>query len=735
MGNLGFTEDIYPHPLLYALTIRSPVVNGRLTSIEVPKLPNTYILVTADDIPGENHLEDTDLPILAKDRLSYFGEPVALLLGPDQARLESYAEQCRVIAEEGEAVFGSHRISGGMILAERKIQIGDPGAAFAAAKTIVGGDYHTGIQEHWYSESVGALACFEHIGRKAEKKTHAAPPELPGSDKPGGKTRRPLIVYTATQWPFHVKRSVARTLNLSPAEVLVEPTMVGLHMDGKLWYPSLVSCHAALGAFIAKKPVRLVLTREEDFRFSPKRAGTEINISSALGEKGEVLGTEINIAVNLGAYGVNAEEILDQTCLGSLGLYESGSLKVSGLAVRTNIPPQGPFSGFGLAQGFFAIERHVSYLADLKCQDPAEWRKNNYRMNNTLPIGLSLREAFPIRQLMDTVVSMSDYYRKWASYELLRQSRQKGSWNKKNETLRGIGISIGYQGSGFLYPGYDKGNYAIEITLEKDGSLEIRTSMINIDDDYIHIWARIAAEILSIDAEAVRIKTSPAAGKEEDSVPDSGPASASRNITAVTKLIEKACVAIRKQRFRDPLPITVRRRAMPLKSPQWDERFPPPPGKISNNGCFSCPGWAAGVVEVEIDPIEYMPKIRGIWLGVDGGRILSEARARRSLKASTVQALGWASHENLSYADGIISRAQFEEYDIFSPDSIPPIQIDFIWNDSGDPKGIGELPFNCVPAAYLQAVSQAMDHHFQNIPLRPVDIRNAEKLKFEESPV
>jgi CO/xanthine dehydrogenase Mo-binding subunit len=140
-------------------------------------------------------------------------------------------------------------------------------------------------------------------------------------------------------------------------------------------------------------------------------------------------------------------------------------------------------------------------------------------------------------------------------------------------------------------------------------------------------------------------------------------------------------------------------------------------------------------VEVEIDPIEYMPKIRGIWLGVDGGRILSEARARRSLKASTVQALGWACHENLAYGEGIISRAQFEEYDIFSPDSIPPIHIDFIWNDSGDPKGIGELPFNCVPAAYLQAVSQAMDHHFQNIPLRPVDIWEAEKLKSPENPV
>jgi CO/xanthine dehydrogenase Mo-binding subunit len=732
MGNLEFVEDLYPRPLLYALTIRSPIASGRLKSIEGPKLPGAYALITAADIPGKNFLEDTELPILAKDRLSYFGEPVALLLGPDQDRLESYAEQYRVTAEEDEAVFGTSGAGDGRILAERKIQIGDPDAAFAGAKTIIRGDYRTGIQEHWYSESTGAVACFEHPGRKAEKRAH---PAASGTDR-GIKTRRPLIVYTATQWPFHVKRSVAGVLNISAAEVLVEPTRVGLHMDGKLWYPSLVSCHAALGAFILQKPVRLILTREEDFRFSPKRSETEINISSALGEKGEVLGTEIKVSVNLGAYGVNAEEILDQTCLGSLGLHHSDNIKVSGLALRTNIPPQGPFSGFGLAQGFFAIERHISHLADLKRQDPAEWRKDNYRKNNTLPPGVKLKEALPLRQLMDTTISMSDYYRKWASYELLRQERQKGGWDKKNETLRGIGISMGYQGSGFLYTGPDRGNYAIELTLEKDGSLEIRTSMINIDDNYIHIWARIAAEILSIDTEMVRLKTGPA---EEDEgvtpLPDSGPASASRNITTVTKLVEKACLTIRKQRFRDPLPITVRRRALPIKNPCWDEKFPPPPGKTGGGGCFSRPGWAAGVVEVEIDPIEYMPKIRGLWLGVDGGRILSEARARRSLRASAVQALGWASHESLSYAEGIITGAQFEEYDIFSPASIPPIHIDFVWNDSGDPKGLGELPFNCVPAAYLQAVSQAMDHHFQNIPLRPIDILQAEKLKFRESPV
>jgi CO/xanthine dehydrogenase Mo-binding subunit len=138
------------------------------------------------------------------------------------------------------------------------------------------------------------------------------------------------------------------------------------------------------------------------------------------------------------------------------------------------------------------------------------------------------------------------------------------------------------------------------------------------------------------------------------------------------------------------------------------------------------------VVEVKIDQIEYTPKVRGIWLAVDGGKILSEARARRGLKIAAIQALCWASRERLEYVDGIISREQFINYKIPDPSELPPVRVDFLWNDTGAPKGIGELPFTCVPAAYLQAVSQAMDHHFQRIPLSGADIWEAGKLRERE---
>jgi CO/xanthine dehydrogenase Mo-binding subunit len=658
------------------------------------------MLIQAKDIPGKNQLEDFPVPVLAGETLSYIGEPVALLIGPEEAKLEEYAALCKVLAEEEYPAF-SGPLSGDAVLAERTVVLGNIEKAFAKPTAIIEGTYKTGIQEHWYSEPVGALAVFS--------------PDKSGQDK------TVILVHTATQWPFHVRKSVAGVLKLEAGRVVVEPSLIGIHLDGKIWYPSLAACHAALGAFLSGKPVKIVLTREEDFRYTPKRNASETHICSAIGARGELLGTEVKTSVFLGAHGVFTGEILDQTCLGVLGTYKHNNLSIRGQALRTNIPPAGPLSGFGLAQGFFAMERHISRIADTLKQDPAEWRKNHmFSRNGSLAIGMALKEHIPLEELLDTASAMSDYHRKWASYELLREYRRTRPGREKEDTLRGIGIATAYQGSGFLYSGGDKGIYWVELTMEKDGSLEIRTSMVSSNDEHTYIWRQIAGDLLSVEPDMVRVMANSTAR-----VPDSGPSSLSRNITVITKLVERACMAIRKQRFRDPLPITVRRSCHPLKAPGWEER-------PYDQNALSHLSWGAAVVEVEIDPVEYTPKIRGAWLGVDGGRILSEARARRSLKFSIIQALGWASREHLAYEEGKIPLKYIYDYDIPSPQDIPPIHIDFLWSDTANPKGIGELPFNCIPAAYAQAVSQAMDHHFDKIPLTSKDVWEAGKLKEEE---
>jgi CO/xanthine dehydrogenase Mo-binding subunit len=716
-----FAENIVPRHALYAVAIRSPAARGTIKALDCPRLPGSYALIRAADIPGKNQLDDLPIPILAAESVSYIGEPVALLAGPDEVRLEEYAGQCRVAVDEESPSFSRSSFPPEAVLAQRDIHTGDLEKAFAEAALIVGGNYRTSIQDHWCSDPGGAVAVFSETASGEASAGEPSPRKTASGKGPAGKKtklREKLLIHTATQWPFHVKRSVVSVLNIDPGMVAVEPSLIGVHLEGKIWYPSLIACHAALAAFLLKKTVRITPTRAEVFRYAPKRNGAELRIRSALDEGGRPLGTEISLVADMGAQGAFAGEILDRTCLAALGPYNWGAAAVQGAAIRTNVPPAGSFSGFGTAQGFFASERQVSRIADALRVDPAEWRKRIFSKNPALSMGIRHKDHIPIEELLDTTTAMGDYHRKWASFELLRIHRREQGDEVKSDPLRGIGIAVAYQGGGFLYTGGDRGTYSVELTLDKEGALEIRTSMVSSDQEHILLWQSIAAEILTLETGAVRVISD-----TTDGIPDSGPACLSRNVTVITHLVERACGIIRKQRFRDPLPITVRRSYHPAKAAGW--------GRPVDQNALTHLSWGAAVVEVEIDPVEYNPRIRGAWLGIDGGRILSEGRARRSLKLGAVHALSWASREELIYEEGGIPDGYVHNYSILSPREIPPIHIDFIWNDTVNPKGIGELPFNCLPAAYVQAVSQAMDYPFEKIPLTAKDVWDVKK-KLEE---
>jgi len=712
-ASLPFLEDIYPDNLLYAVTIRSSAAKGYLHLLHYPKMPENYSIITARNIPGENKFAKTSMPVLADKILSYIGEPVALLLGPDKIKVEEMAAECKLIVDEEKAVFSCDDAADEKPEIKREIKIGNADEIFKNEGKFVTGSFSTGTQEHWYAEPAGAITLYN-------------------DDK--------LVVKTATQWPYHVKRSVARLLGIDISGISVETTSLGLHMDGKLWYPSLIACHATLGTYITGKPVRLILNREENFYFSPKRFSSNIDISSKIDENGKITASKIDIYVNLGAHEINGRETLDQVCLGCIGNYNIENLNLTARAYRTNIPPQGPFSGFGLSQGLFAIERHVSQITGLLEIDPAKWRGDYVNNTHFLPAN-SPKPDVSGEELISIVTKLSDYYRKWASYELLRKIRSekekpistesdhfktgfsgKSAPAEKRESQRGIGIAIGFQGNDLLYNTEDKNPYNAEVTLTKESVLEIRTS-ISSSEVYNKIWEKVAMETISIGPDMVRIIS--------DNAPDCGPSCASRNITTVTGLVEKCCIAIRKKRFHDPLPITVSRSIKPKTGAFYGGHFS---GNALNINGFLRPGQACAVVEISMDIVECVPKIRGIWLTVDGGKIISKHRAKRSLMRSATQALGWAFTEHIEYSGGILPGNQYDNFRIYSPVDIPPIHINFIESSSKETKGIGELPFTCIPAAFLQAVSQAMDHDFKSIPLKKKEVWKMVQLKNSEIP-
>ncbi|MBL8966325.1 MAG: xanthine dehydrogenase family protein [Spirochaetaceae bacterium] len=672
--------DLSQPGMVHVATIRSPTACGRLVSVKAPTLPKGYRLILPADIPGENRIVSfgAELPVLAAERVTYVGEPVALLAGPDLATLGDLAESTRVLVEEEEGTFSWKSFASEQVVAKRVAVIGDPELAFSIADKVLEGEYDSGALEHLYSEPQGALAAFDY-------------------DK--------MAIWCATQWPYHVRDCVALVLGGAGEDVVVRPTRLGFHLDGKLWYPSLLACHAALAALLCKKPARILLSREEDFRCTTKRARSSVSLRTGLDATGRLTALDFRISLNVGAFGPLAEEMLSQACVAATGAYSCPNVRIEGYAVTTNTPPLGAFAGLGAAPSFFALESEAARLASAAGQDPVSWKSRNVlRKGSSLVTGDPLKEEPPYEEIAGRLGKASDFGRKWACYELVRKRRA----GRDDGPLRGIGFAFAYQGAGAFLSGGAPNSYSVEATLDKELRLSLKTSAAACSGTMIDLWRRSASDLLGLPLEEVSV-----APPDTDLSPNSGPVTLSRGLTVVNKLVERACQAIQKRRFRDPLPISAKAVYRIAKPLHWEN------GRIEGS-IFETAAWGGAVVEVELDPWTLEPKPLGLWLCADGGRIVAPSRARAALRSGAATALSASMRESLEFAaDGAIG-AEYYRYGILPPGELPPIHVEILEADRRAPaKGLGELPNDTVPAAFMAAVAQAAGANFQSLPVGP----------------
>ncbi len=679
-------SDLVLDGMYHASTIRSPVSKGNLLSVEAQGFPRGYNLIRGEDIAGSNSVISfaTEIPVLATGKLSYKGEPVALVTGPDQTVADELAQAAVVRCEEEEGLFAWETFSSSQVVAKRVVTIGDPDRAFACAAHVDMGTYNTESVEHYYSEPMGALAFYDY-------------------DK--------LAVYCATQWPYHVRDSISATLGCAKDEVVVHPTRLGIHLDGKLWYPSLVSCHAAIASTLTGKPVKILYTRQEDFLYTPKRSRSSVTINSALDQHGLLSGLMIHLSVNVGAHAPLAEEILSQTVMAATGIYNCPNVRIEGYAVTTNTPTLGALGGMGSSHSFFAIEAHTDRLAKSLGQSPVEWKlKNMVRKGNLFLGGATVTETPPCEYIANRVMAESDFKRKYASYETVRRKGRDSS----DLPMRGIGLAIAYQGGMFFLRGDSPNSYTLEGTLDMQLRLELKTSAAVVESIVVDRWRRAASDLLSLPLESVNFSA-----PSTDRVPNSGPMTMSRS-AVIEHLVGRCCRLIQKRRFRDPLPITVRCQHRLANSLKWNA------GHLSGSP-FENATWGAAVVEVEIDPFTLTSKPTGVWIVVEGGskndsEDIADLRiAEAGLRATVIDALGSCTREFLD--PSTMRPESYFMYEQLLPCEVPKIQVRILEpRRKGVFRGFDEIPFDTVPSAFLSAVSQATGIEFSHVPVRDVDI-------------
>jgi CO/xanthine dehydrogenase Mo-binding subunit len=217
-----------------------------------------------------------------------------------------------------------------------------------------------------------------------------------------------------------------------------------------------------------------------------------IEFSSKLDSNDEPLETTVNIRGSFGSGGFFSEEMLGRIARAAAGAYRLGRIEVSAYAVKTNLPPAGPFAGFGTAEGAFALKRHIAKIADTVGIEGMEWRRRHYSEKKP--------QTDEVDNLALDTMERSDYGRKWAAYDLLRRGKETSGMEVS--PMRGIGAEIFAQLRGRPRYGIDGGG-VIDFTPRKpdEGALRYShaaASVIELEIDGVDFSAKIRGIWLSV---------------------------------------------------------------------------------------------------------------------------------------------------------------------------------------------------------------------------------------------
>ncbi len=681
-GSTEYIADMSFPGALHAATVRSAKPRARILSVRYPDLPDGYFAVDARDIPpgGKNAILmiKDDWPVFADARVRFIGQTIAVIVGPDRGIALSLAERTAVEYAEQTPAYSieeSLDLLGGPIhgadnlFADYRIGKGDPGSAFARAAQIVEEEFRTGYQEHVYLETQGCVAEWRD-GR--------------------------IEVHASIQCPFYLKKSLVHALGCPADRVRVVQAPTGGGFGGKEHYPDVIAASAAVAAWKLHRPVRIILDRREDMRFTSKRHPSRIRFRTALDAGGGILGMEVDTVLNAGAYETCSAVVLQRSIFHATGVYDIPNVSVRGRACATNAVPSDAFRGFGAPQALFAVEMHMSHLARGLGLDPVEYKKRFFMKQGSVTVSSGrIYEKVMLPLMMEKVLSACSYGR-------VLRSRKPG---------RGIGVSFFLHGCGFTGSGErDKIKAVVVLDKAADGKVSIRAATTEIGQGPRTTFRKIVAAGLGIPASDVIFDL-----PDTDAVPDSGPTVASRSIMVVGGLLLEAARKLRAA-WKDGEEQSVRQEYLHPPHLSWD-------GDALQGDAYPAYGWGVNAVEVSVDPVTYRARVENVWAAYDVGNAIDTPIVMGQAHGGMAQALGWGALEKMEMRNGLYAQDSLADYAIPTSLDFPPLSVELVENPyPGGPygaKGTGELVFDGGGPAFALAVEAAMGAEAHELPLTP----------------
>jgi len=711
-GAARYADDLVFPGAWYGATIRSTDAHACFIALDLdPAFDwSKVVVVTAADIPGDNIVASikSDQPILVPigGEIQHHAEPLALLAAPDRATLRAARQAARARTEKLPAIFDP--LASDHLFAAYELSAGDPDAAFSAADLVVEGEYRVGHQEQLYIENNAMIA-------------------VPQDD--GG-----VIVHGSLQCPYYVHSALKRGLGLDDERARVVQAETGGGFGGKEEYPSMIALHAALLAGKAGRPVRMIYDRHEDIAATTKRHPAIVRHRTGVTHDGRLIAQDIEVVMDGGAYCTLTPVVLSRGAIHAGGPYRCPNVRIRARAARTNTPPNGAFRGFGAPQVQFAAETQLSRIAEMLDLSPLEIRRRNvYRVGDTTPTGQVLRDSVAGEEVLERAAEAGEFERLRARHDAARSRRDEpgivpGSPFRtgRDRVASGIGLALAWHGAGFTGSGEVKLASVASIELTAEGATRILTASTEMGQGTKTIFPQLVAEALGISIDEVEL-----APQDTAFVPDSGPTVASRTAMVVGGLLIKAARRLRGEVERasgGTFAATYRDFARTNGPLRIDQRFEPYPGvgfddTTYRGDAYPAFGWAACVAQVDVDLDTGEAHVRDVVAADDIGHVIHPVLAEGQVEGGTLQAVGYATIEEIKLRDGRYLNDRLATYIIPTALDAPRITTILVEEPFGGAphgaKGVGELPMDVGAPAVIAAIADATGAWISELPASP----------------
>jgi CO/xanthine dehydrogenase Mo-binding subunit len=717
-GEFAYSSDLFAAGMLWGHTVRSPHAHARIVSIDISKavgMAGVHAVLTHEDVPGDKRygLEFTDQPVLAFDRVRYFGEPVALVAAehPEQARraaaaIEVEYEPLELVvdaeqAADQEAIHPQKWTEGHgyrddprpNVVRDMRIERGDPDAR---GEVSVEGYYELGIQDQAFLGPESGLAV---------------------PDGEGG-----VDIYVATQW-LHVDRDqVAPCLGLPKEQVRIHLAGVGGAFGGR--EDLSMQLHGAMLALHTSRPVKMVYSREESFFGHVHRHPARIWAEHRANRDGKLVCVRMRILLDGGAYASSSTAVTSNAASFAVGPYAIENALIESTCVYTNNPPCGAMRGFGAVQTCFASEAQMDKLAAELGIDPVELRlRNALAPGDELPTGQKITGSMPVAEVIRRAAAIPVPAAEELPRDPIRLPGGAGNTTRGEGVKRGVGFAVGFKNIGYS-EGFDDYTAArVRVFSDAGGELvaEIHCAAAEVGQGVTNVILQTARTELELENVVMAPHTTASVGS-------AGSASASRMTWMASGAVQAACRAVRDELDRrdgvlgDGEEIDLERiyrhpRTFPLD---------PETGQVTNERAHVALACAAMRVVVEVD-VE-LGLTRVVWIGTaqDVGKAVNPQAVYGQIEGGTAQGLGLALMEEIQTRDGLITNASFTDYLIPTTLDMPPVVAELIEDPEPDApygvKGVGEPPTVVSTAAVMSAMRAATGRDLIRVPVKPDDI-------------